>query len=566
MKRISVVLSIVLLLASIASADVVLDDYTGLQGHSYSAFRGIGWSAPDTMVNTTNTRGGQLIVTGMNADASSGGYDDTSDVAVMSITLKPAANNTLTGLGLVMLKDNLDRRFMFLFDDFANPTSNQWETITSTSSYRDLGQGLGTGEFDWSQVAGYWIQCWDQQGNHDPQWITSVQFDQMSLLSVRPTLSTTESNPVFGIFTVNINFPEAVTGLEESDFDVVNCTVQALSGSGDTYSIEVVPTDSGTVSVTLGADTVSILYPESNTLVMTYMLPVTFVHPGIALSVEDLEHVKARLNVEPWKTGYEDMVASPYSSLSYAMQGPFASVGRLSTENNNEWEHDMEAVHSLARMWYFTGNEAYAQKARDILIAWATTHTEFLAGEVYLSMGYECMHVFEGADILRGTWPDWTQSDTDTVKAYFENVWWDISHIAVPHPLRSANQGMAQFTAALGVAIFNDDQVKFDQCLQVFLTDAAAALGSSLPNGQIGDTGRDAHDQGQLMLMAWAAEAFWKQGVDVYSAFDNRMLAAIEYLSRYNLLVDTPFIQYGTVYDIYPEIHTFDEPYENWSI
>ncbi|MDF7801630.1 carbohydrate-binding protein [Pontiellaceae bacterium B1224] len=289
-----------------------------------------------------------------------------------------------------------------------------------------------------------------------------------------------------------------------------------------------------------------------------------FVHPGIALTVEGLDHIKANLNVEPWKTGYEDMLDSNLSSLNYTMKGPFAEVGR--SENNGSWESDMEAVHSLARMWYFTENEAYAQKARDILISWATTHTEFLEGETYLSMGYECMHVFEGADILRGTWPGWTQSDTDICKAYFENVWWDIYHIAVPHPLRSANQGMSQFTAALGVAIFNDDEEKFEQCLQVFRADAAAALGSSLPNGQFGDTGRDAHDQGQLMLMAWAAEAFWNQGVDVYAEFDNRMLAAIEYLSRYNLLVDTPFIQAGTVYDVYPEIHTFDGPYANWGI
>ena len=44
----------------------------------------------------------------------------------------------------------------------------------------------------------------------------------------------------------------------------------------------------------------------------------------------------------------------------------------------------MEAVHNLARMYYFTDNAAYAQKARDILITWANTHTLFEAGEVYL--------------------------------------------------------------------------------------------------------------------------------------------------------------------------------------
>ncbi|MEI6891540.1 MAG: carbohydrate-binding protein [Pontiella sp.] len=286
----------------------------------------------------------------------------------------------------------------------------------------------------------------------------------------------------------------------------------------------------------------------------------TFVHPGIPLTLQDLDAIKAHLDVEPWKTGYDDMLASSYSSIDYVMQGPFAEVGHTSAENRNAWRSDMQAVHNMARLWYFTEEEAYAQKGRDILLSWANTHTNWLAGETYLDMGYNAHYVFEGADILRGTWPGWTPNDTEICKTYFEAVWWDPSHIAVPNPLRSANQGMSQFVAALGVAVFNDDEEKFEQCLQVFRSDAAAALRSSLPNGQIGDTGRDAHDQGQLKLMAWAAEVFWKQGVDVYSEYDNRLLAAAEYISRLNLLLDPPFIQAGTVYDIYPEIHTFEGP------
>ncbi|MGD9420477.1 MAG: carbohydrate-binding protein [Verrucomicrobiota bacterium JB025] len=279
-----------------------------------------------------------------------------------------------------------------------------------------------------------------------------------------------------------------------------------------------------------------------------------FVHPGFGVSLADLDHVKARLDIEPWKTGYNDMLDSDRAGLEYVMRGPFAEVGRRI--NNGEWEADMEAVHCLARQWYYTENEAYARKARDILISWATTHTSFASDQAYLSMGYEGMHVFEGAEILRGTWPGWTQSDTDTLKTYFENVWWNSPELAMPGPQRSANQGMSQYLASLGVAIFNDDEEKFEQCLHTFLTDATALLPSSLPNGQIGDSGRDSHDQGQLMLMVIAAESFWKQGVDVYSAMDHRMLAAGEYLSRFNLRVDTPFIQAGTVYDIYPGMHS----------
>lgn len=336
-----------------------------------------------------------------------------------------------------------------------------------------------------------------------------------------------------------------------------------LSGDASFFSSNFDWTDEGSSSWTLTAVAPSTNTPPND----------LFVHPGIGMTVEGLDAIKANLNVEPWKTGYEDLQAASQSSLSYTMQGPYEEVSHKKPGNpqpndpsDPAWESDMLAVHNLARMWYFTENEAYAQKGRDILISWATTHTNFAPGEVYLEMGYNAFHVFGGADILRGTWPGWTTNDTEICKTYFENVWWDPNHIPVPHPLRSANQGMSQFAAAIGVAVFLDDQEKFDQCLEVFRSDAAAALRSSLPNGQIGDTGRDAHDQGQLMLMAWSAEVFWNQGVDVYAEDDNRLLAAAEYLSRYNQLVDTPFVQAGTVYDVYPEIHAHDGPYANWGI
>ena len=46
----------------------------------------------------------------------------------------------------------------------------------------------------------------------------------------------------------------------------------------------------------------------------------------------------------------------------------------------------MQAIWNLARMWYFTGNEAYAQKAHDILLAWAKTQTTFVGMESNLEL------------------------------------------------------------------------------------------------------------------------------------------------------------------------------------
>ena len=114
--------------------------------------------------------------------------------------------------------------------------------------------------------------------------------------------------------------------------------------------------------------------------------------------------------------------------------------------------------------------------------------------------------------------------------------------------------------------MFNDDEELFDQLVHTFRTDGSSALASSLPNGQVGDSGRDAHDQGQILLWARSAETIWQQGVDVYSELDDRMLASIEYLARSNSRINTPFIQAGTVYDIYPDYHYFDGPDEFYGI
>ena len=122
------------------------------------------------------------------------------------------------------------------------------------------------------------------------------------------------------------------------------------------------------------------------------------------------------------------------------MEGPFATVTRNPDLNLNQWIDDMSAVYNLALMWYFTGNTAYAQKSHDILIAWATTQTNFGGQEIGLSLGDYAGTYAGGADILRGTWPGWTAADTTTVQNYFLNVTWPAS-CAGFNTLGPANKG-----------------------------------------------------------------------------------------------------------------------------
>ncbi|HLP77208.1 MAG TPA: alginate lyase family protein, partial [Candidatus Paceibacterota bacterium] len=231
-------------------------------------------------------------------------------------------------------------------------------------------------------------------------------------------------------------------------------------------------------------------------IVLVSMLAVfsaqAFQHPGIPLTIADLNYLKTNLNTEPWNSGYASLIADGHSSTNYTMQGPFGYVNRNNAGNYDhqaEWISDMTAVYNLARRWYFTGDANYAKKSHDILISWATTQTNYGGIEASFDLGGYAYRYAGGADILRGTWPGWTAADTATVSNYFNNVFWP--NLALPGPVPTGSQGMEPLAAAAAIAVFNDDTNKFNQVLSSFLTDADAGLRDTLANGEVGDTGRD---------------------------------------------------------------------------
>lgn len=273
-----------------------------------------------------------------------------------------------------------------------------------------------------------------------------------------------------------------------------------------------------------------------------------YTHPCIPSTADDLATIKASLNQEPWKSGYAALAGDSRSQLTYTMQGPFAEVKRNPNLNLGQWRNDMTAVYNLARMWYFTGNDAYAQKARDILIAWANTHTSFGGNESGLDLGDYAVCYGGGASILRGTWPGWTAADTTTVKNYFQNVLWPGSLAAGNAVLGPANKGSLYMAAGIAIAAFCDDTAKFDHIINSYRTVSGSGLPNTLPTGQMGETGRDlGHGYVDLLSRTFVAEVAWKQGIDLYSELDNRLLACGEYYVRNNLTTGTPFVPFGTI-------------------
>ncbi|TLD68629.1 ricin B lectin [Phragmitibacter flavus] len=272
-----------------------------------------------------------------------------------------------------------------------------------------------------------------------------------------------------------------------------------------------------------------------------------YTHPSIPFTIEDLDTIKANLDKEPWKSGYAALAGASTSQLNWPMEGPTANVSRTPDINLTTWKNDMNAIYNLARMWYFTGNHAYAQKAHGILLAWANNHTSFSGQEMSLSVGDFAPVYIGGADILRGTWPGWTEADTTTVKNYFRNVYWPqtLGDFTTTGP---ANKGYLNLAAGIAIAAFLDDTEKFNRIVDIFRTTPAAGLPNTLPIGVMGETGRDAgHLYGGIFSAAFFAEVAWKQGIDLYSELDNRLLACGEYYARNTYKSDNPFVPFGTI-------------------
>jgi autotransporter-associated beta strand protein len=270
----------------------------------------------------------------------------------------------------------------------------------------------------------------------------------------------------------------------------------------------------------------------------------TFVHPGVPFTKADLDQLKANITQEPWLTGYNALKSDYHSQLSYGIHGPYATVSRAPNLNNTAWLEDMIAIHNLTFMYVFTGDSAYARKATNMLDAWAVTNTVWGGNENMLDIGDRAPYFIAGADILRSTFPGWSAANDTHVNNYFRNVLYPTSY--VPGPLRDNNKGALQLKIAVGIAAYLSDPVLWQQAIEVYRMDAGGGLRCSLPNGEVGDSGRDDHWWVQVEALGWSAEVAWKQGIDLFGEFNNRLLAIGELYSQYSQAPNTvSFIPFG---------------------
>ncbi|MBV7695864.1 alginate lyase family protein [Streptomyces sp. TRM70350] len=275
----------------------------------------------------------------------------------------------------------------------------------------------------------------------------------------------------------------------------------------------------------------------------------TFAHPGLLHSRADLARMKSAVaqGRDPIASGFAALAADFRSQHTYAVRntGQITTWGRGPTDSTSQAVTDAAAAYQNALMWAVTGDVRHADKARDILDAWAASLTGVTGADGQLGAGIQGFKLVNAAEILRHSgYEGWSEESIRRCERSFTDVWYPaLSGYCL---YANGNWDLAALRTILAIAVFCDHRVMFEDALR--FAAAGSGNGSVLHRvvtaaGQGQESGRDqAHEQLAVGLLADAAEVAWQQGVDLYGFADSRILANFEYFARYNLGDDSvPF-------------------------
>jgi hypothetical protein len=289
-----------------------------------------------------------------------------------------------------------------------------------------------------------------------------------------------------------------------------------------------------------------------------------FLHPGLLHSEEDLARMRAQVtaNAQPWIGSWNRLVANAHSALTWR-PNPAAAVYRgadgVHPENYAQLYNDAAAAYATALRWKISGDTAYADKSVEILNAWSSalttiggTSDKFLASGLY---GYQMANA---AEIMR-TYAGWAAADFARFKSMMLGVFYPMNHdFLVRHNGACishywANWDLCNMDSMLAIGVLADDRAIYDEATNYFKNGAGTgSIGHVvvfLHPGNLGQWQESGRDQGHATLgvglMGAFCEMAWKQGDDLYGYDDNRFLAGAEYVARYNLGSDVPYVTYS---------------------
>ncbi|NUR83927.1 MAG: hypothetical protein HOY71_07555, partial [Nonomuraea sp.] len=289
-----------------------------------------------------------------------------------------------------------------------------------------------------------------------------------------------------------------------------------------------------------------------------------FKHPGVLVSRAQLDHVRANLANEPWKSAWGRLQRDALASLSYTPKprsvvecGPVSNPDYGCTDERN----DAMAAYTHALQWYLTKDARYAAKAIQIMDAWSAVITKHTGENAPLQTGWAGASWSRAAELVKYTYTSWPQA-ARTAKM-LRNVY--LPTVIAGAPNRNGNWELIMTDAAIGIAVHLDDRASFDRAVTTWRGRLPAYIylttDGSLPKAPPGstyDTKAEIIDywQGQktfvdgltqetcrdfwhtgwgLAAVGHVAETAGLQGVDLYGKAKHRLRYAMDLHAKLQL-------------------------------
>ena len=275
-----------------------------------------------------------------------------------------------------------------------------------------------------------------------------------------------------------------------------------------------------------------------------------FVHPGVMHTQESIDFVRAKIAAkeEPWASAWRKLQRSRYLRRSREPSpNPHVERGPSNKPNigSSDFTRDGDFAYTNALVWALSGDEKRARKAADILDAWSSTLQSVANHDARLLVGMSGLPYLITAEILTYTWDGWPKENQAQFAKMLREIWYPI--IKDFYPTANGNWDASMMQTMIAMGVYLDDRAIFDRAVNYFRNGEGngAVANYFMESGECQESGRDQnHTQMGLEFLANTCETAWIQGVDLYSAHDNRLLKGFEYTAKYNLEHDVPYVPY----------------------
>jgi Concanavalin A-like lectin/glucanases superfamily/Alginate lyase len=287
-----------------------------------------------------------------------------------------------------------------------------------------------------------------------------------------------------------------------------------------------------------------------------------FRHPGLLVTEDDFARIRQQIagGQQPWTTWWNTLRVDRLASLD-AKPNALPAVFRADSSKFAMYR-DIQRAWCLGLCWRLSGDTRYADKAVETLDAWATTLK--MVGTVPEGSTAHDDHTFillagmqghqwaQAGEILRG-YPGWAPESLARFQQMLLTVFASISSsfISTERLHSHANWDMASMCGTLAIGVFCDRPDLYRQACDYYAANNRGKLqtfgnGSIVHSvyfmhpGHLGQWEESGRDQGHstlgMSLGGDFLEMAWNQGDDLYGLYNNRFLAAAEYVARSNLL------------------------------